>query len=160
MLRKNFQLTLLFLIGVGLTNMFAQQGATSAGGDASSAGGSVSYSVGQIDYVSNTSGTGSENQGIQQPFEFYTVGIDNPLINLSVSVYPNPTVAYVTLKVDEQYLDNLSCSLYEADGKLISIQKVLSNETTISVETLSGGIYFLNLVQNNIEIKIFKIIKK
>ena len=83
MKRKKVKLSVLFL-GLGLTAQ-AQQATTATGGNASGSGGTVAYSVGQIFYTTNTGTTGSEAQGVQQPYEISIVlGIDNHSINLEL----------------------------------------------------------------------------
>lgn len=70
--------TFLFLF-LGQTGLYAQTSILASGGDNSGSGGSVSYSVGQVFYTTNTGTSGSVEQGVQHPFEFY--GTPSLIIN-------------------------------------------------------------------------------
>jgi hypothetical protein len=139
----------------------AQQSVNASGGNGTGAGGSFSYTVGQVDYVSATGTNGSISQGVQQPFEIFTLGNnDYPTIQLQAIVYPNPTTDNVYLSITNLSIDNLDFELYDILGKTITKQKIISNETQISMENLSAGNYFIVVNENNKNLKTFKIIKK
>jgi hypothetical protein len=107
--QKKTKLLLLFLAGMGISGLQAQDAATASGGDASGAGGSAAYSVGQVAYTSIETASGSVNQGVQQPYKVSAIGINtNPDIDLLMSVYPNPTVALINLSIQNMDLSNLS----------------------------------------------------
>jgi hypothetical protein len=143
---------------LGLGGLQAQQSPTATGGEATATGGTASYSVGQVVYTTNTGTNGSMAQGVQQPYEISTtVGINETAINLALSVYPNPTTNYLTLKVEDN--SNLSYQLYDLQGKVIENKKVVANSTIVKMEGLPKAIYFLNVTKNNKSVKTFKIIK-
>jgi hypothetical protein len=70
-----------------------------SGGDATGTSGTVAYSVGQVVYTSNTGSTGSVAQGVQQSYEIFMVGIKETELNISLSVFPNPTSDNLTLQI-------------------------------------------------------------
>ena len=151
-------ITSVVFVLLGLGGLHAQENAVTTGGDATGAGGSSSYTVGQVVYTTNTGTNGSVAQGVQQPYEISTtVGINETSINLELSVYPNPTTVYLTLKVEDN--TELNYQLYDSQGKIIENKKVTANSTTISMEALPKSIYFLNVTDNNQVVKTFKIIK-
>ena len=120
----------------------------------------MSYTIGQVAYITNTGAGGTVTQGVQQPYEFFILGINvNKDISMEMSVYPNPSVAFVNLKVVNQNLENLSYQLYDINQKLILNQKISSTETSIPMETLSSATYFLKVSDNKKVVKTFKIIK-
>ncbi len=146
---------LLFLVIGGIE---AQESIATAGGSATGTGGTVSYTIGQVVYTSSTGTNGSVTQGIQQPYEISTtLGINEVTINLELSVYPNPTTNYLTLKVEK--LNGLSFQLYDLQGKVIESKIVNNTSTSISLEAQPVAIYFLKVTKNNKPVKIFKIIK-
>lgn len=161
MRHKKLKLSAILLLGLGLTGLQAQESVNATGGNASGGGGSVSYSVGQVVYTTNTGTTGSVAQGVQQPYEISVVtGIEEAkAINLSVTAYPNPTTNYLTLRIDEFEISNLSCQLYDMNGKLLQNEKITGNQTSIVMSNLVPAVYFVKVVQGNAEIKTFKIIK-
>jgi hypothetical protein len=139
----------------------AQETIPTTGGDATGSGGSSTYSVGQLVYTTNTDTGGTVTQGVQQSFELFT--LSNPeltTVNLSVITYPNPTSDYLTLKITDSALNNLSYKFIDINGKVVAIGPITNADTQIAMQQLAIGIYILKVNQNNKELKTFKIIKK
>ena len=132
---------------------------SASGGDATGSGGSVAYSVGQIVYTTSTGTTGSVAQGVEQAYEIYSVGIKETALNISLSVFPNPTSDFLTLKVEDYNNEALSYNLIDEQGKLILSKQITNQETQVAMSTLARGSYFINIVQTNKKIQAFKIIK-
>lgn len=162
MKHKRFNLSAIFLLGLGLTSVQAQEAILATGGEASGDGGSVSYSVGQVVYSTNRGANGSVAQGVQQPYEISVVaGIEQATgIMLELSVYPNPASDFLTVKAENYDTDNLSYQLFDINGKLLESKKADGSETQIEMKNLVPAIYFLKAIENKEEIKTFKIIKK
>ena len=151
---------LIIISALSLTGVQAQQSINSSGGNGSGTGGSFSYTVGQIDYVAATGTNGSISQGVQQPYEFFTLGTnDYPTILLQAVVYPNPTTENVNLVVSNYSWENVKFELYDISGKIFVNQKITTSETLISMGNLSTGNYFIAVNENNKKLKTFKIIK-
>ncbi len=162
MKHKIIQASTIFLLGLGLTSLHAQESINTAGGNASGSEGSASYSVGQVVYTTNTGTSGSVAQGVQQS---YAISIETAIektkgINLSVTAFPNPTTDFLTLEIKEFELSDLYVQLYDMNGKLVQSQKIIDSQTTIAMGELVPATYFVKVVQNNKEVKTFKIIKK
>jgi hypothetical protein len=156
---KKLKLSIVLLLGLGLTGLQAQKATLTAGGNASGSGGSVSYSVGQIAYTVNAGTNGSAVQGVQQPYEI-SVGLEEAKgISLSCSVYPNPANDILTLKVENYTHSTLTFSLYDINGKLLENKKLAGNETNIDMSNLIPATYFLKVIDNNKEVSTFKIVK-
>lgn len=145
-----------------MSSAYSQQSVVVAGGNATGSGGSSSYSVGQISYVSLSGANGSVLQGVQQPYEVTTLGNDEfKGIDLVMTAYPNPTVDVLTLVITKEERNDLSCRLFDTTGKIVSENlKVTSSETSVPMQQLNHGIYFLTVNKGNKTIKTFKIIKK
>jgi len=161
---KKLKLSAVFLLGLGLTALHAQEAVTATGGNASGSGGSSSYSVGQVVYTTNIGTTGSVAEGVQQPFEISVVsGIEDiKEINLLVSAYPNPATELLTLKIDVSStlsIQSISYQFVDISGKLLESKKVTGNETSIVMSNLVPATYFLKVIEGNKEVKTFKIIK-
>ena len=161
---KRIGLSALFLLGLGLTGLQAQESINTTGGNASGSGGSVSYSVGQIVYTTSTGTNGSVANGVQQPFEISVVtGLEEAKgIMLSLTAYPNPTTDYITLSIDASTklsIQSMSYQLYDMQGKLIQNEKITGKQTNIVMSNLLPATYFVKVVQKNKELKTFKIIK-
>jgi hypothetical protein len=138
----------------------AQQATTSSGGNGIGVGGSTNYSIGQVAYMTQTGSTGSISQGVQQAYEIFTLGVNNfPEIKLSMSVYPNPTISNITLKVEDLSLNDLKIELFDTNGRQIQSRKVQSTNIFIDLENLPSSTYILKVESENKTIKTFKIIK-
>ena len=138
----------------------AQQATVASGGNAFGNNGSSSYSVGQVAYTNQVGANGSISQGVQQPFEIFTLGKDDfPEIKVAMSVYPNPTTSFINLSVPNLNSENMNLQLLDLNGRIIQSQKIIQSETQISMENLSAAIYILQVSDNNNTIKTFKIIK-
>jgi len=159
---KKLKLNAMFLLSFGLTGLLAQEAIPASAGNASGDGGSVSYSVGQVVYTTHMGTTGSVAQGVQQPFEISAVtGFEkNSCISLTVSAYPNPSTSYLTLRISEFDISNVSYQLFDLQGKLLQSEKITGNQTTIVVSNLAPATYVVKVIMGNKEIKAFKIIKK
>jgi hypothetical protein len=149
------------LTGYGLT-IQAQNSIPVTGGNASGSGGTVSYTIGQVTYqtLEGTTATGAE--GVQQPYEISVVtAIDNTVgIKLEYRVYPNPTSGLVRLIIIPFEKENYRYKLFDLNSILLQDQKIESEETDISMNGYTPAIYFLRIIINNQEVKVFKIIKK
>lgn len=143
------------------SSIYAQQSISTTGGDATGSGGSMSYSIGQVAYQTHTGTSGSVAEGVQQPYEISIVsGVKEAIgINLAVSAYPNPATDYLILKVESKELKGLSFQLYDLNGKVLKIEKITSNQTSIPVGNLVSATYFVKVLQGKKELKTFKIIK-
>jgi len=164
MIMKKLNLSVLFLFGLGLTGLQAQnihEAIPASGGNASGSGGSASYSVGQVVYTTNTGTNGSVAQGVQQAYEISIItSLEEATgINLTVSAFPNPTSDYLTLKTDNLDYQNLYFRLYDLNGKIIQENEVTLSETKISMKGLPSATYFLEVTNHKKVVKTYKIIK-
>ena len=149
----------LIIFGCSIISIQAQQTTVSAGGDASGIGGTFSYSIGQVVYTYNYGTDVIVAQGIQQPFEISILGLDNYQINLVMQTYPNPTRDYLVLNVHALDLSNMIFQLYDVNGRLIETRTMFSPIETICMMNLPSSVYVLKVINNNKEVKSFKIIK-
>lgn len=149
----------LIIFVYAITSIQAQQTTASAGGDASGIGGTFSYSIGQVVYTYIYGSDVIVAEGVQQPYEILTLGLDNYQISLVVQAYPNPTNDYLLLNLNSIGLSNTLFHLYDLHGGLIETRTIVNPIETICMENLPSSIYFLKVTNNNKEIKSFKIIK-
>ena len=142
----------------------AQSAVVSVGGDAQSNGGSVSYTVGQVavQTVANSNGSVSVAEGVQQPYEIMTVGVDDyPQIVLDAVVYPNPTdnVAQLRLNGFEIPADGLRANLYDGNGKRLQTIPVTDDLTTFQIGQYATGTYYLEVRDGKRILKTFKVVR-
>lgn len=139
----------------------AQQAFSATGGEATGSGGNSSYTVGQVVYTTKSDSTGTLNEGVQQTYVIENSdGIDEQLISLSMSVFPNPSSDIVNLQIEDSQSSSLSFSLTDITGKLL-FEKVIINEiTAINLEQYSPGTYFIKVVDGDSKSRSFKVIKQ
>ncbi len=143
---------------------FAQSAIIPLGGDAQSNNGSVSYTVGQIAVQTsvNSNGSISVTEGVQQPYEIQTVGVDNyPQISLNAVVYPNPTENLAQLRLNgfEIPADGLRAILYDGNGKQLQSLMVTDDLTAFQIGQYATGTYYLELRDGKRVLKTFKIVR-
>ena len=145
---------------LGLGGLHAQESTNATGGDATGSGGTAAYSVGQVVYTTNTDALGTVSQGVQQAYEIFTVGIKETELNISLSVFPNPTADNLTLQISNYNNEKLSYQLFDMQGKLVHNGQVTAEQTQINTASLPPATYFINVVnQENKKTQSFKIIK-
>jgi len=150
---------LLFLT-FALVSLSAQEAVLASGADLYGGGGSVSYSVGQVAHNVYFGVPGSLAEGVHQPYEISIdrtdVGDD---ISLSVSAFPNPTTDHLILKADNIDLSGMTFKLIDLNGRIVKQEKITSNETTINMSDLAPASYLLQVIQSDVAVIVFKIIK-
>ncbi len=153
---------LLLFMTVATTVIMAQSGVFPAGGTAQGAGGTVTYTVGQ---VADRQLNGSGNyviEGVQQPYEIQTVGVNQyPGIMLEAILFPNPTANYVQLRITNYEIpaDGLMAHLFDNNGKLLQIIKIVELETPIDLTKYPTASYQLRVMEGKRVLKTFKVIK-
>ena len=106
-------LCLAFVFAIGV---HAQKATVTSGGIASGSGGTLNYSVGQLTSNVSTGTTGSVASGVQQAYQIMIqTGIEATAIGLSVLAYPNPTSDFLSLKIENQNVENLNFQLFDME---------------------------------------------
>ena len=147
----------LLLLFLSANVLYAQDGTVANGGDITGAGGTLSYSIGQVFYETLE---GEVRQGVQQVYDISDVGVSEFSEISLVSAFPNPTVDQVTLGIQDLPLSNFTYQLCDINGKLISLEDVVSSQTKIDMSMLAPSTYLLNVIDGGELLKSFKIIKK
>jgi hypothetical protein len=138
----------------------AQDSFSASGNVTTGTGGSSSFTIGQIanNYISGTDG--SITQGVQQPYNMSnTVNIFETEDSLGFITYPNPTNDIIILYIDSYDSKKMTYQLYNLQGKLVAVNRINNNISTISIQELPESIYLLKILDNELLIKTFKIIK-
>ena len=142
-------------------NVYAQNNTITTGADAANTNGSISYSIGQIDYVSSGNASTFINQGLQQPYEIFTLSGNEILdITISAQAYPNPTVNNLIISLQNYNYENLTYKLFDIRGREIIDGTISNSETIVNMQPYASATYILKLSNKNKEIKSFKILKK
>ncbi len=85
-----------------------------------------------------------------------TVGI-NEDVSLNISVYPNPSVDFVKVMIDEN-LSNVEFKLFNVAGDLVQTGQLVSGENELSVKLLPGGVYFYSILNEGEVVKSDKLL--
>lgn len=160
MKNRVFLISILFMMTAGV---FAQSAIVPVGGDAQSNGGSVSYTVGQVVVQTSSNGTISVAEGVQQPYEIMTVGVDDyPQIVLNAVVYPNPTenIAQLQLNGFEIPVGGFRAIIYDGNGKMLQSLNVTDDITSFQIGQYATGTYYLELRDGKRLLKTFKVVRK
>ena len=141
---------------------YAQSAVSASGGESLGSGGTACYTIGQTFYSANVGTNGQVSEGVQQAYEIYDVTeVQNPIaLGISLSVFPNPTNDFLTLRIDGDYIDGLDCTMYDISGKEIMEWQISSSETNIDMQSLPSATYFVRVTKEKNEVKTFKVVKK
>ena len=160
---KTLSIISIFLLCFAGTT-FAQSTIVPVGGDAQSNSGSVSYTVGQIAIQTTNSSSGiSVGEGVQQPYEILTVGVDDyPQITLNAVVYPNPTenLAQLQLNGFDIPAGGLRAIFYDGSGKMLQTLPITEDLTSFQIGHYATGTYYLELRDGKRVLKTFKVVRK
>jgi hypothetical protein len=137
-------LLLLCIAAGGQQNLIAQESTVAAGGSASQASGAVSYSIGQLCYTSESHGTGSVQQGVQQTWAVIPSAIWEKPEDLSMVLFPNPAGNHVQI-LGASVPEKGCMLLYDAKGALQRSADFNEKNAACSLEGLPAGSYFLML---------------
>jgi len=155
--KKTLSVMLLFVAFI----ISAQKSAVTAGGDAIGRGGSASYTIGQPTFKSASANELSNTPGVQHAYEVSVLSEKNQEIssNFEITVFPNPTMDVVNLKISNYDLQGLSYQLLSSTGQLLSKNILKEMTTPIDMDNLPSSTYFIKITQNKNTIRTFKIIK-
>ena len=150
-MKTNALYFLAFLLSFSVKAQTSHQVLSATGGDATGTGGSVAYSVGQIVYTTSTGTTGSLAQGVEQAYEIYSVGIKETTLNISLSVFPNPTSDLLNINATGIFGKSMFY-VQDLNGRLV-YQQESTFETlmkqTIDVSKLGIGLYHLIVINKD-----------
>ena len=141
---KKYKILIAFtILIIVIPKVQSQNNFVSTGANISGSGGILSYSVGQLAYSDLNGLSGGIHQGVQQPYEIYTVGIEDVKLNISLSIYPNPAYDNLVIRMEEFESKNFNYQLMDFNGKLLISNKILDRQTIIDVRILPLSAYFL-----------------
>ena len=149
------------LLGLcSFTPLFSQVAVNASGGGSNTIDGSIEYSIGNVFYTSVTTNEGSLTEGVQHTYDITNVGIQEQDLNISLSVFPNPTTDLLNLATCFN-TKGFSFELIDLLGNQLEIQLIESNLSIIKMLSYNTGTYILNILSEDKKVlQSFKIIKK
>jgi len=121
----------------------AQEVVSTQGDSYSNASANIDFTIGEVIIDTGTDGTNDLTQGFHQT-NWNFLGVEDHALNYEVCIFPNPTED--VLNISTSTFENVTYTLYDAQGKLV-MQNILSAEQTpIQVSQLAPGAYSLELI--------------
>jgi hypothetical protein len=160
MRKRKTLLIIIFLLCLTLP-VLAQETIITTGGNASATSGNISFSIGQVLFSTYADKDASVALGVQQPYEAMTIVAikEIPGISLDIKLFPNPANELIFLETMNELDRNLSYFLYDSKGNLLENNYLTHRLTSIRISNYSSSMYLLKIMENNLEVKTFKIIK-
>ena len=135
----------------------AQEVVATQGDSYSNASGNIDFTIGEVIINTGTDGTNDITQGFHQT-NWNFLGVEDFAPNYEATIFPNPTSEVLNIRTST--FENVTYTLYDAQGKLV-LQVILSAEQTpIQVGQLAPGSYSLSLNNQTQNLKTFKLIKQ
>lgn len=137
-------------------SVYSQDVVSTQGDSYSNVNGSIDYTIGEV--VINTVSNGSNDltQGFHQTI-WQLVSIEKHVLEYDASLFPNPTEDVLNIRTAE--FQDVTFSLYDAQGKLVLQDKLVGDLTSVQVNQIKSGNYSLVLNNKTQKLKTFQIIK-
>lgn len=153
-MKKNILVLFLFFASLAVS---AQEVVATQGDSYSNAIANIDFTIGEVIIDTGTDGTNDLTQGFHQT-NWNFVGLEDHAPNYEATIFPNPTSEVLNIKTST--FENVTYTLYDAQGRLV-MQDILSAEQTpIQVSQLAPGSYLLTLNNETQNLKTFQLIKQ
>ena len=116
----------------------------------------IDFTIGELLISTGTDGINDITQGFHQT-NWNFVGLEDHAAGYQATIFPNPTSE--VLNITTSTFENVTYTLYDAQGKLIFQDKLSAEQTPIQVSQLAPGSYSLTLSNETQNLKTFKLIK-
>jgi len=148
--------TLLFLTLLTTICATAQEVVSTQGDSYSNASGSVAFTIGEVVINTGTDGTNDITQGFHQT-NWNFVGLEDHAPSYEATIFPNPTSEVLNIRTST--FENVTYTLYDAQGKLVFQDILSAKQTPIQVSQLAPGNYSIILNNETQNLKTFKLVK-
>ena len=153
LMKKN---TLVLLSLITTFSVSAQEVISTQGDSYSNAIGNIDFTIGEVIINTGTNGTIDITQGFHQT-NWNFLGVEDFATNYEAIIFPNPTEDVLNIKTSS--FENVTYTLYDAQGKLVMQDKLSAEQTPIQVTQLAPGSYSLTLNNAIQNLKTFKLVK-
>ena len=138
-------------------NSLGQEVVSTQGDSYTNASGSIDFTIGEVVINTVTDGTNDLTQGFHQT-NWNFLGVEDFAPNYEAIVFPNPTEDVLNIRTSA--FENVTYTLYDAQGKLVMQDKLSVEQTPIQVSQLAPGSYSITLNNETQILKTFKLIKQ
>jgi phosphoribulokinase len=139
-----------------MNNIHSQEVVSTQGETYSSPNAIIDFTVGEVVINTVSDGTNNITQGFHQT-NWNFVGLENHTPSFEAIIFPNPTSEVLNIRASA--FENVTYTLYDAQGKLIVKDKLTAEQTLIPVSQLATGSYSITLNNPTQNLKTFKLIK-
>lgn len=140
---------------------FSQTLLSTTGGELDTNGLKISFSMGELATTTVYQSNFILTQGFHQS-SLTVLNIAEPIKNIEVSIYPNPTSSFIKVYSSAFTNDKYTALIFDARGNRLFEKSISTDnpEVTIDTQEWASGTYFLNLTQpDSKQINTYKIIK-
>lgn len=116
----------------------------------------IDFTIGEIIINTESDGVNTLTQGFHQT-NWNFVGLEDHAPGYEATIFPNPTSDILNIRTST--FENVTYTLYDAQGKLILQGRLTQVQTPIRVGQLATGKYSLILDSKNQKLKTFKLVK-
>ena len=103
----------------------------------------VRYAIGDIDYWDRNP---ADDISDPIPITIYDpVGVEELLSEANLSLYPNPVSNQLTIELKRYKQQVIEMEIFDLNGRMIRQDQLLQKSTTINMEDLQTGMYFVKL---------------
>ena len=148
--------TLVLSMLLATTTATAQEVVSTQGDSYSNGTANIDFTIGEVVINTGTDGTNDITQGFHQT-NWNFLGVEDHAPSYEATIFPNPTSEVLNIRTST--FENVTYSLYDAQGKLVLQDKLSSEQTKIPVSNLATGSYSLILNNETQNLKTFKVIK-
>ena len=138
-------------------NSLGQEVISTQGDSYTNASGSIDFTIGEVVINTVTDGTNDLTQGFHQT-NWNFLGVEDFAPNYEAIIFPNPTEDVLNIRTSA--FENVTYTLYDAQGKLVMQDKLSVEQTPIQVSQLAPGSYSITLNNETQILKTFKLIKQ
>ena len=152
-MKKN---TIVLLSLFAAISVSAQEVVSTQGESYSNASANINFTIGEVIINTGTDGTNDITQGFHQT-NWNFLGVEDFAPDYEATIFPNPTQDVLNIKTSSY--ENVTYTLYDAQGKLVMQNPLSSEQTLIQVSQLAPGSYSLTLNNVQQQLKTYKLIK-
>ena len=138
--------TIVFFSLFATISVSAQEVVATQGDSYSNGSGSIDFTIGEVIINTGTDGSHDLTQGFHQT-NWNFLGVEDFAPDYEASIFPNPTSDVLNIKTSS--FENVTYTLYDAQGKLVLKSTLAAEVTPIQVSHLAPGFYSLELIFEN-----------
>jgi hypothetical protein len=148
--------TIVMVLLLYAATVSAQEVVSTQGDSYSNGSGSIDFTLGEVIIATETDGSHDLTQGFHQT-NWNFLGVEDFAPNYEAIIFPNPTQDVLNIRTSA--FENVTYTLYDAQGKLVIQDNLSAEQTPIQVSQLAPGAYSLTLNNETQNLKTFKLIK-